>query len=259
MTNPSDVHARFRNRIALVEVGLLTEAESEAFRTHAADCASCREAWEAYSGEPGEPADETTGHVPAALLARWHTGTDLSALERELVERHLASCEACREDLALVRSRASEPPGAVLRLDRHRRRAWFQGAAAGALVAAAAMAIVLRPGSPPTRSGAIPWVVPGTTRGAEAALAVPPGARRLLLAIPVPAAVSAGPLTVAVTGPDGNRLVETPVEPDRIVNGTLMLVLAPPSALEAGTYTVTVTPEGGEPAQSHFRLRITGS
>lgn len=259
MMNLADEHARFRGRFALAEAGLLTEAELEAFREHAAGCASCREAWEAYSGEPGEPAEETSGHVPAALLARWDTGADLPPLERDLVAHHLAACEACREDLALVRSAASESPGIVLRMDRHRRRTWFQGAAAGAILAAAAMAIVLRPGSPPARSGAIPWVVPGTTRGTEAALTVLPGSRRLLLAIPVPATASGESLTVTVAGPEGNRLIETPVEPDRIVNGTLMLVLAPPSLLKAGTYTVTVTPEGGEPAQSHFRLRIAGS
>lgn len=259
MMHLADEHARFRSRFAPAEDGLLTEAEMEAFRAHAAACASCREAWEAYSGEPGEPAEETTGHIPAALLARWDDGADLPPLERDLVAHHLAACEACREDLALVQSAASKSPGIVLPMDRHRRRAWFQGAAAGALVAAAAMTIVLRPGSPPARSGAIPWVVPGTTRGAEAALTLPPGAHRLLLAIPVPAAASAGSLTVAVTGPDGNRLIENPVDPDQIVNGTLMLVLAPQSLLKEGAYTVTVTPGDGEPAQSHFRLRIAGS
>ncbi len=253
-------HARFRSRMALEEAGLLTEAQSEAFRAHAAGCASCREIWDAYSAEPEVPAGETTGHVPAALLARWDAGVDLPSLERDLVEHHLASCETCREDLALVRSRAPESTGYVLKPDpRSRRRAWLQGAAVGALLAAAGMAIVLRPGPPPEESETIPWVVPGTTRGAVAAVTVPPGTRRLLLAIPVPEPASTGSLRVVVTGPGDKRLIDASIDPERIVDATLMLILASPGSLEAGTYTSTVTPARGEPVQTSFRLRISGS
>jgi hypothetical protein len=50
-----------------------------------------------------QAADEQGDHIPDSILARWdRRHTSLRGLERELVRRHLESCEMCREALVIL-------------------------------------------------------------------------------------------------------------------------------------------------------------
>lgn len=259
-----DDHRELLKQISLLDAGLLTEEEETAVLDHSRTCAGCREVLNLLAAEKGEK-PEAPGHIPSAILARWdRMKSTVHGLERELLERHLAGCESCRQELDLLAEETvagqegASSGGGVLRLDPHlRRRAWFQGAVAGAALAAAAVLVVLRLPSPDTGPETLPWVAPGTTRGSAQEVVVSPGARRLLLALENPRFPAAAKVTLTVTGPSGDELMEEEVSPELLRSSTVMAVLAVSSDLLPGLYQVSFAAEGQEPRNSSFRVDIT--
>lgn len=277
MSSP-DSHTLFQTQLGLRDAGLLTEEEEASLAEHLGGCESCRETIEADS-EAGESGEARGEHIPSAMLARWdQVRASAQGLERELLSRHLASCESCREELELVGHEAMLPgkkeesadiPSDGADLDRSarvatltpqfRRRAWIQGALAGAVLTAAATAVILRPPSTTLDPETLPWVVPGTTRGSAPAIEIPSGARRVLLAIPTPASLSPEQqLRLTVTGPSGAIQMDQDLAPDLLQSPTIMAVLSAPDPLEPGIYTVRLSPEGGgDPYTSSFRISVS--
>ena len=102
-------------------------------------------------------AREETGHVPAALIARWGAaGRALCDTERSLVEAHLRWCPHCREELQLV---GSSLAGGHVVSPRFGWRPWIGGSVLGAAAMAAYMMFAgpprpsLQPGPAPGGAG----------------------------------------------------------------------------------------------------------
>jgi hypothetical protein len=99
--NGARLHAWFHERLPAYAAGLLRGEEAEQFTRHAGECASCREALELFRREPGEQMRDE--HIAPSIIARWgHARTTLRGLEREMVRRHIESCEVCRQGLRLL-------------------------------------------------------------------------------------------------------------------------------------------------------------
>lgn len=276
MSSP-DSHAVFLHRLVLHEAGLLTEEGEAELQAHLEVCAACREIRDEHAAE--KTGDGGNGHIPSAMLARWdRVSASVRGLERDLLARHLVACEACRRDLELAGYEPvflDEPePGPLpqtpagdagttrfLRLDpRARRWAWFQGAAVGAVLAAAAVAVVLRPSPRVVEPQTLPWVVPGATRGSAPQVAVSPGARKVLLAVPTPPVDPGVEVRLSVTGPSGSIIMDLTLAPERLQSPTIMAVLSDPHGLEPGLYSVRLLPKGAaEPKVLSFRLVHTAS
>jgi hypothetical protein len=271
----TDPHTVFRKRLMLHDAGLLTEEEEAGLEAHAEACLSCREIRDAHVAEK---AGREGDHIPSAMLARWdRVAASARGLERELLGRHLASCENCRRDLevighepVLLGETEAAPPEApsgeagttrILPIEpRQPRRAWFQGAAVGAVLAAAAVIIVARPSPRPIDSESLPWVVPGTPRGSAPGVEVSPGTRRLVLALPTPSTTPEQRARLTVTDPSGVVLMDMEIAPERLRSPTLMIVLSTPDPLPEGLYTVDLFPEGAvKPQVTSFRVTVAAS
>lgn len=111
----SDLHDRFRASLAAHLAEVLSEDESAWMEAHARECAECAGLLERVRERlPGLELDG--GHAPAALIARWiRSSPELTPLERELVERHLAECEVCRGDAEEMSKLAGLPAVLPLR------------------------------------------------------------------------------------------------------------------------------------------------
>lgn len=259
--SPRADHDKLRKRLPLFDAGLLTEEEETELLEHARDCDVCREILETLQADSPD-GDAADGHIPSALLARWdRVRVAVHGLERELLARHLARCDSCRRELALLGhdpALESVPPAKVVALPSGPRwGAWLQGAAVGAALAAAAVFIVLRAPSPELDEGVLPWVAPGATRGAPSEVTVGPGTRDLLLALEDPGFPARADTRLVVTGPSGETLLDRAIAPALRTGPTLMIVLSVPSGLEAGTYTVSFRAEVPEsPRESRFQVRI---
>src|SRR5215471_16471576 len=154
-------HERFRASLPGYLLELLPDADQAWSQTHMAACPDCAALLERVRSRMPALQDEA-GHVPVSVLEEYAHSSQLTPLERELVRRHLTSCELCRGDLEAIGGRHTREPAALLRL---RWRGWLT---AGSLAAAAALiAIVVRvQGSKPPR--------PAIT---EHSATPPPGAR----------------------------------------------------------------------------------
>jgi hypothetical protein len=114
----------------------------------------CRESLDAVmAGAPDGGAE----HLPASVLARWPAVADeMPALERELIEQHLADCAWCREDLQLSGRARAGSTGTPRRTEPWRTRAsWLGVWATTATAAAAALALLWWHGPhdrPPSRA-----------------------------------------------------------------------------------------------------------
>ncbi len=75
--------------------GSLEDAEERLLREHLAICGECRR----EAGETAQAWEMLTQHVPSLALAEYAHGLPPSGLDREVIERHLASCPSCRQEL----------------------------------------------------------------------------------------------------------------------------------------------------------------
>lgn len=148
--------------------GSLENGARRSLMEHVAACARCRGELE----ETVEAWELLTRHLPSFALVEYGLGVEPEGLERERIERHLAVCPQCREELAWVRAdgviefeearsrasgaRASESVPArtsVARRPALRIRRWALAAGlAGALLAGGLVGALLELG--PTRSTA---------------------------------------------------------------------------------------------------------
>jgi hypothetical protein len=112
--------------------GTLDAGEAAGLREHLASCARCREEWESTR----KAADVFSAHIPTPALVGHVFGDADPALPRDVVEAHLADCEACAHELAMVReSRAAESASGSVGPP-HRRAPWLAPALAAAGLAA---------------------------------------------------------------------------------------------------------------------------
>jgi hypothetical protein len=97
--NPTmtDPHLRFRSLAAEYLAEVLPPDESAWMDSHLEECADCAVLLQRVRTRlPGLAHD--AGHLPVSILDRWlHSPDEFTPFERELVERHLARCERCRE------------------------------------------------------------------------------------------------------------------------------------------------------------------
>lgn len=128
----------------------LEDDERQQVRAHLATCQACQRAL----GETAFAGEIFAQHIPTAALVDYGFGRPPAELDRELIERHLASCVRCSEQLEMVRAChddavdatdnpddeiadgievESPPPAPVLAFPTHRR--WQLGAIAAGLVA----------------------------------------------------------------------------------------------------------------------------
>lgn len=120
--------------------GTLEAAEAQAARAHFAHCAACQRELEetAVAWRVGRQ------HAPAELLLDYAFAQPVAELQRELLERHLAACQQCSEELAMARAsrqwaetaeRATPPKVAQFPSSARPRRAqlWQYGALAACL------------------------------------------------------------------------------------------------------------------------------
>src|SRR5262245_36591023 len=166
-----DLHDRFRGMLAAHVADLLPDEDAVWMATHARECAACAALQERIRSRLPGLADDGD-HAPVSLLVRWVRAPErIPALERGLLERHLAACVTCREDAEemtrLAGVRRMPAPRAIFL------RRW-RGPLAAGLVAAAALTVVFavrladwaRPGrpdtkAPPTRGEMMPAVPEG--------------------------------------------------------------------------------------------------
>jgi hypothetical protein len=138
-TGSASAHDWAVRQLLAYSAGLLPEAELLQLEEHLHGCPECRSRL-----APLKPASGTgAGHLPASLIATWsRSAPQLGALERELVETHLAECGECRDALefagseAVIPSESAADPGGgpVSRPRTHRIWVWalaLSGAAAG--------------------------------------------------------------------------------------------------------------------------------
>ena len=97
MSTPFD-HEQLRTRLELLALGLLDGTTETQLQQHVSGCPECRESLATIRQSWLPSAND--GHVPVSLLARWPAvARTIPAQERELVERHIARCAECRQDL----------------------------------------------------------------------------------------------------------------------------------------------------------------
>ena len=126
--------ARARELLPWLLNDSLEAAERAELLDHLRECAGCREELKATAA-----AGELFGtHLPVETLLGY--AFEEERLDRELVERHLAICAACRDELALVQQSraAAEPVPVASRRGRRRALPWM--AIAAALLAVLAVA-----------------------------------------------------------------------------------------------------------------------
>ena len=153
-------------------------------RSHLADCRACASIVESFSrvAVAMSRTDGVTLAVcpSAGTLSSLHYGS-LAADSRQIVERHLAACERCREDLHWLErtavSAAVEVP---------RRRTWIYGAAAAAALFLAAVPLLQVGGRQPANSisrfSDLAQVPPPDAADLESVLSKPEKSRPLLAA-----------------------------------------------------------------------------
>jgi len=251
-------HAWFAARVLPFLTGLLRESEDALFREFGDRDGHCRLAYAPFAEGAGEPA-ETEGHVPSAALVRWaHAPRELGASESRLVREHVAGCEECRGDLAVLDlevdlPRGAPPPRAPRFWTRRRRRAalflWAVLATAAALLLSG---LALRSASPLPRIG-----------GAVEAIGMPhlvlAGARRSPPVLPSVALTRDEPLFVRVPEiPPAVHYVVVelcdaaghPLARERLpvarVNEAFQLALRPSSSWRMGTHRLRVYAGDGE-------------
>jgi hypothetical protein len=202
--------------------------------------------WIDLQREGGQPAPKDTAnhHVPARLLVHWpRVRSDLSGLERELVESHFSRCERCREDLSLL---VELPRTAAVP---QRLTPWIGGGAVGALLAASVTWLLLGPPSDEAPSvtpsdGPVPWVAPSFARGIEPSTAdVAPG-QAVVLIVSLPTEVSAAETAqLAIRDPNGRQIAHFELAAERFVMGSALLQLHPAEVggqWLAGTYELSL-------------------
>lgn len=155
-------HDRFRERLP-GWVGEWLPAEDAAWcEAHARECAECAALAEWLRGRLPALADEA-GHVPVSALEQLRARPDtLTALERELVERHLAGCELCRGDAEAI-------PAVARVVPMRRVHDWRWWGATAAVAAALVMFVRVKE----TAQVPPPAPRPGATATAPAAVRMP--------------------------------------------------------------------------------------
>ena len=257
----SDPHARARLRIELRNTGLLPEAQEAELEAHLNECAACRESAVVDEGESPTRLEFADGHIPPGMLARWpKVMQSVQGLERKLLVEHLQSCEMCHADLRLAGHEAfQDHPVRVIPLSPGlRRRFWMQGALTGAVLTAAAGAVLLWPSPGTIESESLPWVVPGTQRGTAPSVEVNTATARVVLAVPVPPDLPPDPaVRVMIRDPGGRVLLDQAVDDRLLASPTMMFVLSGSPPLIEGLYTVEIlTASSPDPEVSSFRIRI---
>lgn len=83
--------------------GSLETEEGEAVAGHLESCSDCRRELD----DTARVAWIADRHVPTEVLADYAFGTPIEGFDRGILERHLAHCPSCREELSLARQAAS--------------------------------------------------------------------------------------------------------------------------------------------------------
>jgi hypothetical protein len=191
--------------------GRLEATRQEALDRHLADCATCRARaatlrW--IHGQVRRWGDELfADHIPSEQLVRYAEARSLlPAGVRARIERHLVLCEACEEDLRMLRDVGDALDRAPVSL-RPRVRAWLAPLARPVPAWAAAALLVLL--LVPAGLGIRDWFGDTAGPGSEGPTVLPLGIPQVLesrterdeSAIPTLRVPTVGPLVVEVQAP----------------------------------------------------------
>jgi hypothetical protein len=193
------------DQLTAYSIGMLPEEQTLRLEEHLRECGDCRARLSPIKRESRADA----GHFPASLIATWPRATRLLAgLERDLVESHLRSCDACRATLAFAGHDpvlASGPVTApVVPAPRPAtRRAWGWALGLSGVAAAAAWLLVVRPALSPrdartwgtigplaqrtSDAGGFELALPASTPGAVALPEIVAGSAPLPVDVPLSA------------------------------------------------------------------------
>ena len=135
------------DQLTAFSAGMLPEEQTLRLEEHLHDCEDCRSRL-----APVRATSADLGHLPASLIATWPRTTRLlSGMERDLVESHLRSCDACRATLAfaghepVLSAKVVALPARAVRAPA-KRNAWGWALGLSGLAAtAAAWLLVVRP------------------------------------------------------------------------------------------------------------------
>lgn len=105
-----DAHERFQKGLIPHLTDVLSPEEAAWMDTHAAECAECRALLSRVQVRIRELGD-ASAHVPVAMLSTFlREPGQLTPLEAQLVERHLAACAECHSDMEEMARFAGLPP-----------------------------------------------------------------------------------------------------------------------------------------------------
>ena len=111
MSRPAspNAHEWALRQLLAYSAGMLPEDELLRLEEHLGTCPDCRSRLAPLKPAAGVGA----GHLPASLIATWpRSSAQLEGLERELVEAHLADCEACRATITFAGHEPALSPAA---------------------------------------------------------------------------------------------------------------------------------------------------
>jgi hypothetical protein len=271
----SDVHKRFHANAAAYLAEVLPDTEAAWMDAHTTECKACADLLARVRARLPELAHDG-GHAPVSVLERWvHSPGEFTPLELELVERHFAECDVCRDDameMAQLAGVVRIVPRRVATQRPTRRTLTSR------LVAAAALAVVVAvirvaswrspkapeglrqpPGAPPIRAGANspqPVIVSGARQlielreqmrgdGADSAVTavVPLPGMGVRIRVPRLFLGERGLLAVRVLRADGVVLWADTVGARGLERE--ILPTTPPGGWSAASYRLEIVPDGG--------------
>ena len=135
------------DQLTAYSAGMLLEEQTLRLEEHLHDCEDCRSRL-----APVRATSADLGHLPASLIATWPRTTRLlSGMERDLVESHLRSCDACRATLAfaghepVLSAKVVALPARAVRAPAKRNTWGWALGLSGLAATAAAWLLVVRP------------------------------------------------------------------------------------------------------------------
>ncbi|MCP3978084.1 MAG: hypothetical protein GY716_01965 [bacterium] len=235
--------------------GTLDREESDRVGRHLATCEACRAQLplleDAAALVERDGAAALADHPESEQLVDAVLG-DLDEMTTGRVMKHVARCDTCADEARLVRGEASpaaSPAPASAPAATARATIWF---AAGAMAAAAALAIGISLFAPadPARTVLPNFVVPPELSGeTKNTFALPDDGGPLLLAFEADFAASALPLDVEIVGADGSAVLTLPgIGQDQLVREVYVFVECPADLCGVGSYTGRLVPSDGSAA-----------
>ena len=170
-------HEWFRSRAAARMLGVLPEEEDARFLEHASECQRCGALLTRLERDGEDWWDGTEHPSVSTLVALGRRPEVIAPADRRWIDKHLASCHSCREDLEELRDPVAGqispgmPPQVGSPSWRRNLPAWLFGGVIGSLATAAVLLLVARV---PLGRGPATIAEPPVTATSPSSVAPPP-------------------------------------------------------------------------------------